>query len=321
MGSTAALPSPASSRRWQRWLGALFAMAVLGLLAWAARKVDWPEVWASVRGLPPAPLLTALGLAALSHLVYATYDLLGRAWTGHLLPWHKVMQITFVSYAFNLNLGTLVGGFAFRLRLYSRLGLDKTQITQILALSLTTNWLGYGLLAGGMFLGRVLAPPEDWAFSAAALQALGGVMWALVGAYLALCAFARQRTLTLRGHAFTWPTARMAALQVALSSLNWLIIAGVVWTLLQHAVPYPQVLATLLVAAVAGVATHIPAGIGVLEAVFIALLSPAVPQPTLLAALLAYRAIYYLLPMLAATALYLVLEARAGKPDGPIDTP
>ena len=32
------------------------------------------------------------------------------------------MTVTFVSYVFNLNLGSLVGGVAFRYRLYSRLG-------------------------------------------------------------------------------------------------------------------------------------------------------------------------------------------------------
>jgi hypothetical protein len=44
------------------------------------------------------------------------------------------------------------------------------------------------------------------------------------------------------------------------------------------------VLGVLLVAAVAGAITHIPAGLGVLEAVFLALLSDAVPAHVLLGA-------------------------------------
>jgi uncharacterized membrane protein YbhN (UPF0104 family) len=55
----------------------------------------------------------------------------------------------------------------------------------------------------------------------------------------------------------------------------------------------------------------VPAGLGVLEAVFVALLSHVVPVPKLLAALLAWRAIYYLAPLAAATVVYAVVEARA----------
>ena len=69
----------------------------------------------------------------------------------------------------------------------------------------------------------------------------------------------------------------------------------------------------LLLAAVAGVITHVPAGLGVLEAVFIALLSHKMPQAAILAALVAYRVIYYLAPLSIATMVYLVMEARAKK--------
>ncbi len=74
--------------------------------------------------------------------------------------------------------------------------------------------------------------------------------------------------------------------------------------------PYPTVLMVLLVAAIAGVVTHVPAGLGVLEAVFIALLAGQVPAPTLLGVLLAYRALYYLAPLALAVPLFLVMEIR-----------
>jgi glycosyltransferase 2 family protein len=69
----------------------------------------------------------------------------------------------------------------------------------------------------------------------------------------------------------------------------------------------------LLLAAVAGVITHVPAGLGVLEAVFVALLSHKMPQPAILAALVAYRVVYYLAPLCIAAVVYLVMEARAKK--------
>jgi uncharacterized membrane protein YbhN (UPF0104 family) len=73
------------------------------------------------------------------------------------------------------------------------------------------------------------------------------------------------------------------------------------------------VLSVLLVAAVAGVITHVPAGLGVLEGVFVALLSHRLPEGQLLGALLAYRALYYIVPLLAAALLYLKVELRARK--------
>ena len=71
------------------------------------------------------------------------------------------------------------------------------------------------------------------------------------------------------------------------------------------------VTASLLLAAIAGVLTHVPAGLGVLEAVFIATVGMQVRQAELLAALLAYRAVYYLVPLLWAVPGYVSMEAGA----------
>jgi hypothetical protein len=53
----------------------------------------------------------------------------------------------------------------------------------------------------------------------------------------------------------------------------------------------------LLIAAIAGVMLHVPAGLGVTEAVFVAMLSHKVPEHQLIGALLAFRALFYLLPL------------------------
>ena len=70
-------------------------------------------------------------------------------------------------------------------------------------------------------------------------------------------------------------------------------------------------LATLLSAAIVGAATHVPGGLGVLEAVFIAALGGAGAAAQLIAALLAYRALYYLVPLVVAAAMHFALEAIA----------
>jgi uncharacterized membrane protein YbhN (UPF0104 family) len=176
-----------------------------------------------------------------------------------------------------------------------------------------TNWMGYLLLAGVIFGFHAPALPPGWKISSGGLQILGLALLAISFAYLLLCALSRQRSFTLRGHELNLPSLRLAALQLCMGAANWLLMGGVVFMLLQQKIGFPTVTGVLLVAAVAGVITHVPAGLGVLEAVFIALLSHQLPKYELLAALLAYRAIYYLAPLTLAAVLYLVAETRAQK--------
>jgi uncharacterized membrane protein YbhN (UPF0104 family) len=302
-------------RPWWPWamrgLALVFVSFVGYMLYQYARDIEWSRVDDSVRALPTAVLATAAALAACSHLLYSTFDLLGRRYTGHTLSTPTVMGVTFTSYAFNLNLGSIVGGVGLRYRLYSRLGLRGGVITSVLTLSLLTNWLGYLLLAGAVFALFPLPLPAEWKIGNGALRIAGFVLLALAVAWGALVTLSKQREYTVLGKRFPLPGPRMTVLQLAMSCANWMLIAGVIWVLLQGQVSYPKVLAVYLLAAIAGVVTYIPAGLGVLEAVFVMLLVPQVGEPELLAALLAYRAVYYLGPLLVAAALYAVMEMRA----------
>ncbi|MGJ7545159.1 lysylphosphatidylglycerol synthase domain-containing protein [Variovorax sp. LT1R16] len=313
-GTAQAAPASAWRRAWPwaKRIGTwVFFMLVVWLLVKQARGIDWDDVMGAFSRLPATTLGMAGGLVALSFLLYSTFDLLGRHITGHALRAGTVMAVTFVSYAFNLNLGSLVGGVAFRYRLYSRLGLDNDTITRVLGFSMLTNWFGYLVVAGAAFSFWPLDLPADWKIGNGGLRILGASLLVLATAYLALCAFASGRTWHLRGHAWQPPALRLALLQLVMSCANWCLMGGVVWLLLQQKVPYPEVLAVLLVGAVAGVITHVPAGLGVLEAVFVALLSHRLPQGQILAGLIGYRALYYLTPLAIATLGYLVMEARA----------
>lgn len=297
--------------RARRALLAGFLTLVGVLLVVLARDLDWAEVGAALARLSPGMLAAAALLTAASHGLYAHYDLLGRHYTGHALAHARVVAVTFVSYAFNLNLGALVGGVAFRLRLYSRLGLAPGTIARVLSLSLATNWLGYLLLAGSLFALRPLALPPSWRIDAAGLRWLGAAMVAAALGYLWMCAFARQRDWAWRGHAFHLPSARTAALQLTLSTLNWALIGGVLYVLFGQRIDYPSVLSVLCIAAVAGVLAHVPAGLGVLEAVFASLLSHRVPAAEVVGVLLAYRALYYLAPLVLALGVYARIEQLA----------
>ncbi len=317
--------TPLTQRRWwpalKRTASALFLALVVWLIVRHARTVSWHEVGASIAAYPIATLVGALLIAMSSHALYATFDLLSRRYAGHTLPTRRVLATTFISYAFNLNFGALVGGLAFRIRLYTRQGLRGATISRVYGLSMLTNWLGYVALAGAMCLLQPLPIPPEWALGATALRVFGALLLGGVAAYLLLCFYSPRRSLTVRGHTLVLPSGPMSLVQLGLSCLNWMLIGATIHLLLPPPVSYPAALTVLLAAAVAGVLTHVPAGLGVLEAVFIAMLSGAVAQSPLLAALLVYRAVYYLLPLALAALLYFAFELRLRRPSGPSAPP
>lgn len=313
---------PAGRRRWpivQRILTWLFLGVVLALLVSQAREVAWDEVRQSLAAYGAGTVALAGAIAAASHLLYGTFDQMGKTYTGHALRRSRVASIAFVSYAFNLNMGSLIGGLGFRYRLYSRFGLRNGTIARITALSIAANWLGYLVVAGVVFAMRVVMVPLGWEIGTDGLQWVGIGMVAVAVAYLAACAFSPQRSWTIRGHALLLPSLPTAGLQLAIASANWLLIAALLYVLLGEQVVFTAVVAVMAIAAVAGVITHIPAGLGVIEVVFITMLGNVMPRTDIIAALLAYRAVYYLLPLAVAIGVYLKLEAnaRAGQGTAP----
>lgn len=304
-----------SKKQWKwtkRALTWLFLVAVAVLLVLYARKIDWHDVWNVIRDYNRLALLGAVGLVIFNYLLYGCYDLLARVWCGHKLAKRQVMLVSFICYAFNLTLSTWVGGIGMRYRLYSRLGLKPGTITRIFSLSISTNWLGYLLLAGVMFTGGAIDLPPHWYINDTTLRLLGAVLLAMVLIYLGFCAFAKKRQYSIKGQKLVLPTWKFALAQMAISSLNWMAMGATIWLLMGQAVDYFFVLGVLLVSSVVAVIVHIPAGIGVLEAVFVALLaSEEVSSGTIIAALLVWRVLYYFIPLLLALVCYLGLESQA----------
>lgn len=314
-------PSPPASRRnaRRRLIGRCLAFAFFALVAFLIHRygstLDWQKIWRSVRQIDRITLLMAAASAAASYAVYACIDLFARQALQLQIGKARAMATAFVCYAFNLNFGSWVGSIGFRYRLYSRVGLDAGQVTRIVGISLVTNWSGYFVLGGLLFTFGFVKPPPDWTIAgldpSLGLSLVGVLLLAVATAYLGAAAFARRRSWTIRGRELSLPGVRFAALQMLVSSLNWLLIAGALYALLRSHVDFPTVLGVFLLASIAGAATHVPAGLGVLEAVFYSLLGSRVPHAELFAALLTYRALYYLAPLAVAIPVYFLLEARS----------
>jgi len=310
-------------RRLRRWGGRLLLVAFLalaGTLAWRqAKTVDWTEVIAILRDYRASTLAGAAGLAALSYTLYGFFDVLSRRYVGVQLSNPRTVLIGAVSYAFNLNLGSIVGGAGFRFRLYSRLGVEHAKIAAMIAFSVATNWIGYLLVAGIVFAVGGVQFPEGWKAGDGMMRIIGATMAAASLGYVAACAFSPRRELSFGEQSFTLPSPAMALRQVALGASNWMLIAAVVWLLLGREAGYPTVLSVVCVASIAGALAHIPGGLGVIEGVFVAMLGWSIGAGATLAVVLAYRAVYYLIPLAVAGVLFVVLEwlARRGGEQAP----
>jgi len=290
-----------------------FFILVPVLLYTVLKNVDWQDVRHALASYRWQTLALAGLISACSFALFSSFDLIARRYTGHQLPAHQVLPLAFVCYAFNLNLSAWVGAIALRYRLYTRLGLSVATVTRILSLGLLTNWSGYFFLAGTLFLCGLPRLPAGFEIGSSGLRLIGLLLVLIALAYLLACRYARRRTWQLRGHEITLPRLRMAALQVLMGAGNWALMALVVYSLLPDKVGYPTILAVLMISSIAGVITHIPAGLGVLETVFLTLLHAHYGKGTLLAALIGYRAVYFLLPLLLAGLVYLLLERLASQ--------
>lgn len=302
-------------RAWRKYLktaiSLLFLILIPALLYTLVRDMEWQDVKDALTAYSWPVLLAGAGLGALSYILLSSFDLLGRYHTGHGLPVRQVLPIAFVCYTFNLNFGAWLGGIALRYRLYSRAGLELPTITGVLGISLVTNWLGHMILAGVLFTMNTISLPESWGVSQLALRALGIGMLTTALAYFLACQFASHKTWHWRDHEITLPPLKIALLQAVLGISNWCVIAALLYMLLPDTVPFPVILGIFMVSSIAGVITHIPGGLGVIETVFLAILRNEIPSSTILAALLAYRALYYLLYLPMGVALYLFMEKRS----------
>jgi uncharacterized membrane protein YbhN (UPF0104 family) len=120
----------------------------------------------------------------------------------------------------------------------------------------------------------------------------------------------------VRDHDIHVPSVGFAALQCLLSAAHWMAMAAILHSLLHTHAGYFTVLGVLLASGLAGVVVRIPGGLGVIETVFLTMLGGQVPHGLLLAALIVYRALYYLIPLMIGSISYFVLEAHGKRGGG-----
>lgn len=288
-----------------------FLSVITLLIVNKAREMDWPEVLNALKAYDASGVALAFVLGAPAYVACASFDLVGRHVTRHRLTVLRTSLISFTGYFFSLNLGALVGGLAFRYRLYMRYGLSGMTISQIIGLSVLTNWSGYVVIAGAVLAYRPPELPPGWEVGSATLRATGILLLCISVLYVALCAIKGGSSVKLKGSELRIPSIGVAAVQFALSVLSWGSIGAVITWLLQGEASWFAVMPVLMMSAIAGIWSHIPSGLGVTEVVFVSLLGHIVPDSRLLAAIVVFRITYYVVPFAVAALAYFYLEATA----------
>jgi phosphatidylglycerol lysyltransferase len=287
----------------------LFVGAIL-LIHHALRSYRLHDIMHQVEQVPTAGLLAAVALTLVNYFVLTASDALALRYIEHPLAYRRLALASFIGYAFSNN-ATVVGGSAARYRIYSALGLSAGEIGQLILFCALTFWLGFFLVAGGVFvLGPQYAyvPPQVHVYLPPA-RLVGIASLALVCAYLLSVAL-RRRPFHLRGWQLPVPSPGLSVCQIAVTAFDWLLAAAVLYVLLPRDAPVPLVrfLGIYMVGQGVGMVSHVPGGLGVFETVVLLSLSNNGDAPALTAALVLYRLIYYILPLLLGSALLAIHE-------------
>jgi phosphatidylglycerol lysyltransferase len=307
--------------RWSRlrpWLVAAVGLALTAIvgvvLRHLLREVRFADVLGAVHLTPAADIVAAVAGTAVSFLVLTRYDASALRYVGAKVPERTVLLTSFVAYALSnsVGLGPLSGGVV-RMRMYSAAGVEPPAITRVIVFNAAAFGLGLapfgaiGLLWGAPDVAEALHTPA-WLLRLVALALLAGV-----GGFLVLCARRPAEDAPRPSWRMQLPPIGLALRQLAISAVELLASALVLWVLLPTGGPaFPAFLAFYALAITAGILTHVPGGVGVFEAVMLVAVGQGAPRDAMLAALLLNRGIYYVLPLVVATGMLVLYELHSG---------
>jgi len=252
-----------------------------------------------LREIPVPHLLVAFVLTLLNYLIMSGYDLLALRYIHYRLPYRKIAVASFIGYAFSNNIGlSMFAGGSVRYRLYSAWGLSAEQITKIVIFCSLTLWLGFLTLGGIAFLFEPMVLPKALHLPFASVRPIGVVFLSLVGGYF-LWNIMKKRPIRIGGWEFPIPSSRLFLLQVSIAALDWGLAGSVLYFLLPSAenISLTGFIGIYLLAQFAGLISQVPGGLGVFETTILLLLPPRLSASAVLGSLLAYRFIYYLVPL------------------------
>ena len=309
-GLTLLLPRRAALKH---LFGALLTLGLFSAALWALRHELRGHTLHEIRDgfalISHRSFAIAGGLTVLSYLTLTGYEILGLMMIEAKLRYRTAALASFISYAFSNNVGlTLITGGSIRYRIYVAKGLSAVDIAYITTFCTFSFGLGAVVImsAAALSVPDLVAPAVHLSALLVRLIAIaslvGLVLWIAAGAVL-------TRNFRLGNWTMRLPKVQFTIAQIVLAICDLTLAAGVLYVLLPGSIqpPFELYLAVYVIALVIGALSHVPGGVGVFESLMVLML-PNVPKAPLISSILAYRAIYFILPLLLAALLTLGQE-------------
>lgn len=322
------------SIRWSKVSSIVLRVALLSIAILVLRReldgVGVGALFASLRSYGLRHVALGVAFTAASFLALGVFELLALRYVGkraeRIIPRRTAFATAFVAHAYSQSVGlAILTGTAVRIRSYSRHGLDALDVARLSVFVTVTATLGLLTTGGVAFIttpGQVRLMGGFYS-----IAPLGVLLLVPIAAYVAWGAFGRAEFHGRGKWRIRRPSVRLALEQIAISSLDWALAGTVLFFLLPPSlhVSYSGLLGVYLVAQTAAVLSHVPGGVGVFEAIVLALLTmdagdragSSALAASVAASLFVYRVLYYLVPLCAAIALSAaaeVIRSRAAKP-------
>lgn len=290
-----------------------YLMLVVGLglagylLYHTFREYSVKEVIESVRTIPTANLLAALGFAFGSYLCLTGFDWTGIRYVKNDLSYPKTALASFIALSIGQSVGLAgLSSGGLRYRYYAHWGLSTEDVAKIVLLSGVTVGIGMTVLSGIVL---VLNPGDAAAvlhLGEGAVVAIGIACLAATAGYLALAAFVRT-PLKIRSWTFRMPTLKVAIAQVMIGTVNFALVSACLREVMaaNADVSYLKAATAFVLANLAILITHAPGGLGVLEAT----VRHVMGDDASIGSLVAFRVIYFFIPFFIGLPLSLIVEA------------
>ncbi|MBD9417385.1 bifunctional lysylphosphatidylglycerol flippase/synthetase MprF [Pseudomonas sp. PDM16] len=282
-------------------------------------ELDPGTLRAALQNVPSSALVGALVATLAGFVVLLGYEWSASRYAGVRLPVASLALGGFSAFAIGNAVGlSMLSGGSVRYRLYTRQGLGAGEVTRMTLFASLSLGCALPLLAALAMLSDLPDAALALRLPTSALAAIAVLV--LLGYAVATVLIQRHRLpeqpqadnllVQFGRRTLRLPSWRLSGLQLLITGLDVAIAASVLYLLLPDAPSFGAFLLVYLLALAAGVLSHVPGGVGVFEAVMLAAFSGQIDPAPLAAALLLYRLIYVVLPMLVACVVLLAVETR-----------
>jgi phosphatidylglycerol lysyltransferase len=298
-----------------RW-GPLLALLVAASAVWVLwDQLHSDDIHAALTTLASFPLETVLaGLASCAgcYLLVGLYEGVAVRHASGRRAWlQPFVTATIANPIGHMVAFAVLSAAALRYRLHGLLGLSAKQIGAVVVLVAMPYLLGIGWLIDIALLAEHAAAARALHVTTATVLALGVIGLAKDIGWIVFVA-RRREPIAIGSWSIRVPGLGATLVQIAFGIGHVVFTAGVMYAFMPPDLDmsFATFLVLFLLAMLVGQVSHVPAGLGVFEAALL-LLMPSVPRGELLAAVLAYRAIFELLPLAVAVALLAAREIAA----------